>query len=89
MMPKIDGWQVCKEIRQHSDLPIIMLTAKGMKKMSLLALNLEWMNIYLSHLARKFLWQGWRLSFVEHQMQVMSLYQLVEFNLTNLPICED
>lgn len=29
MMPKIDGWQVCKEIRQYSKVPIIMLTAKG------------------------------------------------------------
>ena len=29
MMPKMDGWQVCKEIRQYSKVPIIMLTAKG------------------------------------------------------------
>lgn len=29
MMPKIDGWQVCKEIRENSKVPIIMLTAKG------------------------------------------------------------
>lgn len=29
MMPKIDGWQVCKEIRNYSKVPIIMLTAKG------------------------------------------------------------
>lgn len=29
MMPKIDGWQVCKEIRETSKIPIIMLTAKG------------------------------------------------------------
>lgn len=29
MMPKIDGWQTCKEIRQYSKVPIIMLTAKG------------------------------------------------------------
>ena len=28
MMPKLDGWEVCKEIRKNSDLPIIMLTAK-------------------------------------------------------------
>ena len=28
MMPKIDGWEVCKEIRKSSDIPIIMLTAK-------------------------------------------------------------
>lgn len=29
MMPKLDGWQVCREIRKFSDKPIIMLTAKG------------------------------------------------------------
>lgn len=29
MMPKMDGWQVCREIRQYSKVPIIMLTAKG------------------------------------------------------------
>lgn len=29
MLPKLDGWQVCREIRKTSDCPIIMLTAKG------------------------------------------------------------
>lgn len=29
MLPKKDGWQVCKEIRKNSDTPIIMLTAKS------------------------------------------------------------
>lgn len=29
MMPQLDGWQVCREIRKKSDCPIIMLTAKG------------------------------------------------------------
>ena len=29
MMPKMDGWQTCKEIRNYSKIPIIMLTAKG------------------------------------------------------------
>ena len=29
MMPKMDGWQVCKEIREYSKVPIIMLTAKA------------------------------------------------------------
>lgn len=29
MLPKMDGWQVCKEIRKTSNRPIIMLTAKG------------------------------------------------------------
>lgn len=29
MMPKMDGWQVCREIRQTSKVPIIMLTARS------------------------------------------------------------
>lgn len=29
MMPKLDGWQVCREIRETSRVPIIMLTAKS------------------------------------------------------------
>ena len=29
MLPGIDGYQVCREIRQHSSVPIIMLSAKG------------------------------------------------------------
>lgn len=29
MMPKLDGWQVCREIRTHSKVPIIMLTARA------------------------------------------------------------
>ncbi|NLY44269.1 MAG: response regulator transcription factor [Clostridiaceae bacterium] len=29
MLPEIDGWQVCREIRRISNIPIIMLTAKG------------------------------------------------------------
>ena len=28
-MPKRNGWEVCREIRQNSNVPIIMLTAKG------------------------------------------------------------
>lgn len=40
MMPKLDGWQVCKEIRQYSKVPIIMLTAKGDERDELLGFDL-------------------------------------------------
>ena len=39
MMPKMDGWQVCKEIREYSKVPIIMLTAKGEERDELLQLR--------------------------------------------------
>ena len=29
MMPKMDGWQVCRELRGYSKVPVIMLTARG------------------------------------------------------------
>ena len=29
MMPKMDGWEVCKTIRRYSQVPIIMLTARS------------------------------------------------------------
>ncbi len=40
MMPRLDGWQVCREIRQYSKVPIIMLTAKGDEKDELLGFEL-------------------------------------------------
>ena len=29
MMPRMDGWEVCKEVRQNSKIPIMMLTARA------------------------------------------------------------
>ncbi|WP_302625832.1 response regulator transcription factor [uncultured Eubacterium sp.] len=40
MMPKMDGWEVCREIRKLSKVPIIMLTAKGEESDELLGFEL-------------------------------------------------
>ena len=40
MMPKVDGWQVCREIRSTSKVPIIMLTAKSDERDELLGFEL-------------------------------------------------
>ena len=40
MMPRMDGWQVLREIRQYSKVPIIMLTARGDERHELLGFNL-------------------------------------------------
>ena len=40
MMPKINGWDVCREIRENSKVPIIMLTAKGAENDELLGFEL-------------------------------------------------
>lgn len=40
MMPVMDGWQVCKEIRKLSNVPIVMLTAKSEEQDELLGFEL-------------------------------------------------
>ena len=40
MMPTMDGWEVCKEIRKFSDVPIVMLTAKSEESDELLGFDL-------------------------------------------------
>jgi len=40
MMPNIDGWEVCKEIRRSSQVPVIMLTAKGEESDELLGFGI-------------------------------------------------
>ena len=40
MMPRMDGWQVCREVRQSSKVPIIMLTARGDERDELLGFEL-------------------------------------------------
>lgn len=40
MMPEVDGWTVCREIRSSSRIPVIMLTARGEEADELLGFNL-------------------------------------------------
>ncbi len=40
MMPKMDGWEVCRELRKDSKVPIIMLTARGDERDELLGFEL-------------------------------------------------
>ena len=47
MMPKMNGWEVCREIRQTSKVPIIMLTAKSDESDELMGFDLG-VDEYLS-----------------------------------------
>ena len=40
MMPKMDGWEVCREVRKNSKVPIIMLTARSDERDELLGFDL-------------------------------------------------
>lgn len=40
MMPEMDGWEACREIRQYSDVPIIMVTAREQKEDTVKGLKL-------------------------------------------------
>ena len=53
MLPKLSGERVCRAIRDVSNVPIIMLTAKERLRIALLALNLEPMTIWSSPLAAR------------------------------------
>lgn len=60
MMPKVDGWAVCKEIRAYSKVPIIMLTAKSDERDELLGFQLG-VDEYISKpFSLKYWWPEWR-----------------------------
>ena len=67
MMPKMDGWQVCREIRVNSKVPIIMLTARGDERdeLSFWGLNWEWTSIFPSPSVPRFWWPEWKQSCAE------------------------
>ena len=58
MMPKINGWDVCREVRETSKVPIIMLTAKSDESDELTGFELGVTNTFPNHFHRKSLWQG-------------------------------
>ncbi len=57
MMPKMDGWEVCREIRSYSKVPIIMLTARADEQDELLGFELG-VDEYISKpSAQRFWWR--------------------------------
>ena len=62
MMPGVDGFMVCKEVRETSQIPIVMLTAKS-----------EENDIFQNHLVRKFWLHMSMPSFAERRIQRMRI----------------
>lgn len=69
MMPRMDGWETLRAIREQSDLPIIMLTARSRKEMSCWALIWEWTSISPSPSAPRYWWRGWK-PYLEEAAQI-------------------
>ena len=51
MMPKMDGWEVCRTLRRYSQVPIIMLTARSEERDELLGFELG--RVYFQTLQSK------------------------------------
>ena len=62
MLPRLDGWQVCREIRKFSDKPIIMLTAKGETFDKVLGLELGADDYVVKPSMQRKLWRASRQS---------------------------
>ena len=56
MMPKMDGFETCKEIRKYSDVPIIMLTAKSDERDELAGFGLG-VDEYITKPFRDWSWE--------------------------------
>lgn len=58
MLPKLDGWAVCQRLRQHSTVPIIMLTAKDEETDKVLGLELGADDYVTKPFSPRELWPG-------------------------------
>lgn len=77
MMPKLDGFQVCREIRKESNVPIIMITARGEDFEKIMGLEicasiwriivLRWMRSAWNLVKEKSICYGhWQMEETEH-----------------------
>jgi len=60
MLPEMDGWEVCRRLRQESDVPVIMLTARGEDVDRIVGLELGAdMPAWVESEIEQFRHQGW------------------------------
>lgn len=60
MMPRLDGWEVCRRIRACSSVPVIMLTARGQEEDELHGFSLGADEYIAKPFSLKILLAGWR-----------------------------
>lgn len=93
MLPKLDGWQVCREIRKNSDVPIIMLTAKGETFDKILGLELGADDYIAKPFDTKEVMARikavLRRTYTEDENQKVVKYDKLEINLTNYELTVD
>lgn len=93
MLPRLDGWQVCREVRKVSEVPIIMLTAKGETFDKILGLELG-ADDYISKpfdtkevMAR--IRAVLRRTYNDEEAAKIVKYDKLEINLTNYELIVD
>ena len=93
MLPKLDGWQVCREIRKTSDVPIIMITAKGETFDKILGLELGADDYIAKPFDAKEVMARikavLRRTYSEDENQKLVKYDKLEINLTNYELIVD
>ena len=93
MLPKLDGWQVCREIRKISDIPIIMITAKGETFDKVLGLELGADDYIAKPFDTKEVMERikavLRRTYNEEENQKLEKYDKHEINLTNYELIVD
>jgi len=93
MLPKLDGWQVCREIRKSSDVPIIMLTAKSETFDKVLGLELGADDYIAKPFDAKEVMARikavLRRTYNEEENQKLVKYDKLEINLTNYELTVD
>ena len=71
MLPGMDGWQICREIRKNYNTPILMITAKSEVFDKVLGLELGADDYIVKPLTQKKCWQGSRLFQEEWDRQLL------------------
>ncbi len=93
MLPKLDGWQVCREVRKFSDVPIIMITAKGETFDKILGLELGADDYIAKPFDAKEVMARMkavlRRTYNEDENAQLVTYDKLEINLTNYELVVD